>query len=114
MLIKSERKINPLFPFFFSSLTNLHRKDSSTYDVYKNSVDDLLDLHMAGFNVCLLVLGESESGKTYTVQGESTHNAGLVPLILDYLFSKLAGGEYSLDTCTCRYDFIYLSYRGIQ
>ena len=84
---------------FFSSLTNLHRKDSSTYDVYKNSVDDLLDLHMAGFNVCLLVLGESESGKTYTVQGESTHNAGLVPLILDYLFSKLAGGEYSVDTC---------------
>lgn len=60
-------------------------------------MDDLLDLHMAGFNVCLLVLGESESGKTYTVQGESTHNAGLVPLILDYLFSKLAGGEYSVD-----------------
>ncbi|XP_078318068.1 coiled-coil domain-containing protein 78-like isoform X1 [Crassostrea virginica] len=82
----------------FVNLTNLHRKDSSTYDVYKNSVDDLLDLHMAGFNVCLLVLGESESGKTYTVQGESTHNAGLVPLILDYLFSKLAGEQYMKDT----------------
>lgn len=79
-------------------MTNLHRKDSGTYDVYKNSVDDLLDLHMAGFNVCLLVMGESESGKTYTIQGENTHNAGLVPLILDYLFTKLAGGLYHTKT----------------
>lgn len=88
-------------------MTNLHRKDSGTYDVYKNSVDDLLDLHMAGFNVCLLVMGESESGKTYTIQGESTHNAGLVPLILDYLFTKLAGGLYHTKTVQ---DFKLLAY----
>ncbi|XP_048758044.1 coiled-coil domain-containing protein 78-like isoform X3 [Ostrea edulis] len=82
----------------FVNLTNLHRKDATNYDIYKQSVDDLSDLHMAGFNVCLLVMGESESGKTFTIQGESTHKAGLVPLILDYLFSKLTGDQYMTDT----------------
>ncbi|XP_062568763.1 coiled-coil domain-containing protein 78-like [Saccostrea cucullata] len=82
----------------FLNLANLHRKDATNYDVYKHSVDDLLDLHMAGFNVCLLVMGESESGKTFSIQGESTQKAGLVPLILDYLFSKLTGEQYMTDT----------------
>jgi hypothetical protein len=66
---------------------------------------------MAGFNVCLLVMGESESGKTFTIQGESTHKAGVVPLILDYLFSKLTGGLwfYSVKSYVIIISKVYIS-----
>lgn len=52
---------------FVFRLINLYRKDFGIYDVYKNFVDDLLDLYMVGFNVCLFVMGESESGKIYII-----------------------------------------------
>jgi len=80
--------------FFLCSFSTLHRKDAGNYDVFKHSVEPLLDLYMAGFNVCLLIMGESEAGKTFTMAGETANKAGVVPMILDYLFTRLTEGSY--------------------
>ncbi|KAK3092086.1 hypothetical protein FSP39_025060 [Pinctada imbricata] len=82
----------------FLNLSTLYRKDSNNYDVFKGSVENLLDLYMAGFNVCLMVMGESESGKSYTIAGESANKSGIVPMIFDYLFTKLTEDQYMMDT----------------
>ncbi|KAL3867861.1 hypothetical protein ACJMK2_040707 [Sinanodonta woodiana] len=87
---------NPRGPYL--NFLQLYRKDASNLDIYRNHVENLLDLYIAGFNVCLLVMGESGSGKTYTIAGEGTAKNGLVPMIFDALFSKLAGERYMQDT----------------
>ena len=63
-------------------------------------METLLDLHLAGYNVCLLVGGESGSGKTYNVAGESSNRAGLVQMVLDHLFAKLSEGEHICGNVT--------------
>ncbi|KAJ8306101.1 hypothetical protein KUTeg_016646 [Tegillarca granosa] len=82
----------------FLNFTTLHRKDASNYDVFKHSMENLLELYLAGFNVCLFVMGESEAGKTYTIAGESTNKSGIVPMVFDYLFTKLNEERYMSDT----------------
>ncbi|XP_053394092.1 coiled-coil domain-containing protein 78-like isoform X2 [Mercenaria mercenaria] len=76
----------------------LHRQDASNLDLFRSSVDELLDFFLAGFNVCLMVMGESGSGKTYTLAGEGTSRAGIVPMIFDTLFTRLQGERYMADS----------------
>ncbi|XP_033737575.1 coiled-coil domain-containing protein 78-like isoform X1 [Pecten maximus] len=82
----------------FLNFSYLHHKDAGNYDVFKHSVENLLDLYLAGFNVCLLVMGESESGKSFTVAGETANKAGIAPMVFDYLFSRLAEEKFMADT----------------
>lgn len=78
----------------FFSFATLHRKDTDNYGIFKNTIEDsLLHMHMSRFNVCLLVIGETESGKSYTLTGEGSSKTGIVPMVLDYLFSKLQDGK---------------------
>lgn len=49
---------------------------------------------MAGFNVCLFVMGETESGKSYTMTGEGSSKTGVIPMIIDYLFTRLQDGKF--------------------
>ena len=78
------------------SFKALHRQDASNLDLFRTCVDDLLDYYLAGFNCCLIVMGESGSGKTHTLAGEGTSKAGLVPTILDAVFARLHAGLYPI------------------
>ncbi|XP_048255724.1 coiled-coil domain-containing protein 78-like isoform X2 [Haliotis rufescens] len=86
----------------FFHFQNLFRRESTTYDIFRNSVELLLEMLMSGFNVCLLVTGESGSGKSYTMAGESSARAGLVQMVFDYLFAKLMEDTFKSDTKTKR------------
>ena len=85
-----------VFAFVYSFKT-LHRQDATNQDIFQSSVDDLVDFYLAGFNVCLFVMGESESGKTYTLAGEGTSKGGIVPMVFDALFGRLQGGNKDTD-----------------
>ena len=61
--------------------------------MFRESAEFLVDMFMSGINVCLLITGESGSGKSYTMGGESVVRAGIVNMIFDYLFAKLLEGE---------------------
>lgn len=83
----------------YINFSTLHRKDVDNYGIFKNSIEEsLLNLHMAGFNVCLLVMGETESGKSYTITGEGSSKTGIVTMIIDYLFTRLQDDQYMMDT----------------
>ena len=48
---------------------------------------------MGGFNTCLIVTGQSGSGKSYTVAGEGNSNTGMVQMILENLFARVGDGK---------------------
>ena len=74
--------------------TDLHKQDASNYDIFKKSVEPLVDLCIAGFNTCLVITGESGSGKAYAAAGESSSKSGIVPIIIEHLFAKIGDGKH--------------------
>jgi len=72
-----------------------HRPTASNSDVYHDSLESLLQLYLAGYNVCLFVIGEPSSGKTYTIAGDG-RTGGLIPLALHQLFTCLEGNLLGL------------------
>ncbi|XP_070563966.1 coiled-coil domain-containing protein 78-like isoform X2 [Ptychodera flava] len=71
----------------------IFKQDSSNFDVYRKSVEPMLNIFLTGYNCSILSVGESYSGKSYTLTGESTNKAGIVPIFLDALFNKLDDGR---------------------
>ncbi|XP_073259569.1 coiled-coil domain-containing protein 78-like [Porites lutea] len=67
----------------------VHKSESLTYDIFRDAFSSLVDLLVSGYNVCVLVFGETGSGKSYSVAGEKTSKAGLVPLIINAVFTRI-------------------------
>ncbi|XP_025111599.1 coiled-coil domain-containing protein 78-like isoform X2 [Pomacea canaliculata] len=78
-------------PYF--EFHTLHTQKASTYDVFRLSVEPLLELFLTGYNACLLIAGEKGSGKTYTLAGDNSHT-GLIQMALDHIFQKLSDESY--------------------
>lgn len=72
--------------FTFSSV---YTGASLTHDLYKDSFLPLVDLLLAGYNVCVIAFGETGSGKSYSLAGEKTAKAGVIPLLINSVFAKL-------------------------
>lgn len=78
----------------FLNFKNVYRQDAANLDIFRSTVDDLIDYFLAGFNVSLIVMGESGSGKTFTLAGEGTSRAGIVPMVFDTIFTRLQGERF--------------------
>ena len=72
--------------------SGFHRQESSNYDVYRSTVEPLLELFVSGFNTSLIVTGESGSGKSFAVSGENVQKSGIIHLLLDGLFQRIEKG----------------------
>ncbi|GFO36651.1 coiled-coil domain-containing protein 78-like isoform x1 [Plakobranchus ocellatus] len=82
-------------PYF--GFQELHTQRSTTYDVFKRSIQPAVDVFMGGCNACLLIGGESNSGKSFSMAGDGRSKAGLGPMIVDHVFLRLAKDGYSSD-----------------
>uniref|UniRef100_A0A1I8FF44 cAMP-dependent protein kinase type II regulatory subunit n=1 Tax=Macrostomum lignano TaxID=282301 RepID=A0A1I8FF44_9PLAT len=67
---------------------HLYQQGSSNLDVYSRHVEPMVDIFLAGYNVCFMCFGESGSGKSFTLAGDSSMKNGLVPLVLASLFCQ--------------------------
>nr|XP_039262238.1 coiled-coil domain-containing protein 78-like [Styela clava] len=74
----------------------LYHPDSSNQDVFSKAVQPLLDLFIAGFNTCIILYGESGSGKSYTMAGEQNSQPGIVPHAINYIMSELQNKSMGL------------------
>ena len=90
--------------------------------VYQQRVFDdiglqILDNALSGYNVSLLAYGQTSSGKTYSMMGQSDHNsptAGLIPRVCSALFEHIntapatsASGDKLVRKVECSYLEIY-------
>lgn len=67
----------------------LYKPESLTYDIFRDSFSPLVDLLIAGYNVCVLVFGETGSGKSFSLAGEKNAKAGIIPLTIDAVFTRM-------------------------
>ncbi|XP_048584307.1 coiled-coil domain-containing protein 78 isoform X2 [Nematostella vectensis] len=68
---------------------SVYSQKSLTYDVYKDCCEPLVELLCAGYNTSLLLLGETGSGKSFSLAGDKTAKAGLIPLLINGVFMKV-------------------------
>ena len=97
IFLLDELKIIIGFPF--CSFQELHTQKSTTYDVFKRSILPAVDIFMGGCNACVLIGGESGSGKSFSMAGDGRSKAGLAPMIMDHVFLRLAKGK---EICKCK------------
>ena len=79
--------------------------------IYRHAVTGIVEEVLEGFNCCIFAYGQTGTGKTYTMQGETDSrpdssqcmpdDAGVIPRAVDHIFRALeaAGAEYSIK-CT--------------
>ncbi|KAM3723064.1 Centromere-associated protein [Dirofilaria immitis] len=70
----------------------VYREVDRTEDVYDNSVKDVVESAMAGYNGTLFAYGQTASGKTYTMFG-TDNMEGIVQMALDTIFAKILEGN---------------------
>ncbi|KAI9825819.1 MAG: kinesin motor protein cin8 [Thelocarpon impressellum] len=76
--------------------------------IYDDVVKPMLDEVLAGFNCTIFAYGQTGTGKTYTMSGDMSDtlglvsdSAGIIPRVLDSLFTKLeADGAESSVKCS--------------
>lgn len=78
---------------WFFRFDYIHRQEDSNVDVFSRQVEPLLDAFVAGYNACFMCFGESDSGKSYTMVGDSSHRHGIIPLSIASLFNKIESGN---------------------
>lgn len=79
----------------------LHKPVATNNAVYHSSIDSLVQMFTAGYNVSLVVTGYKGSGKSYTIAG-NMDDLGVVPVALQQIFGKI--GQY--DMCASAYDCV--------
>jgi len=57
-----------------------------TVNIYHESVQPLIKKFLSGYNVCILVFGESGSGKSYTLAGTVSERNAFFPLAVNDIF----------------------------
>ena len=68
---------------------SVYKPESLTHDIFRDAFSPLVELFIAGYNVCVLVFGETGSGKSYSLAGEKNSKAGLIPLIINSVFTRI-------------------------
>ncbi|CAE1307878.1 CENPE [Acanthosepion pharaonis] len=62
--------------------------EESTYDIYEETVKDIVLAGIDGFNGTIFAYGQTSSGKTYTMSG-TKNQMGIIPLAIQSIFTKI-------------------------
>ena len=71
----------------------MHKHEAGVCEIFNKSIEPLLDLSITGFNTCLMVAGESDSGLKELLLGEEVVRNGLLPILFATLFGKIGDGN---------------------
>ncbi|XP_072416067.1 coiled-coil domain-containing protein 78 [Chiloscyllium punctatum] len=61
-------------------------QNAPTQAIFTRTVQPLLSVFTEGMNACVVVFGETNSGKSYTLVGEENDRLAIIPLTIDYIF----------------------------
>lgn len=89
----------------FKKKDNIFDETSDTKTVFNKAVKPIIDATLKGINGTVFAYGQTSSGKTYTMMG-NTDNPGIIPLAIDEIFS-------GIDSVTDRDFLVRCSYLEI-
>ncbi|RDD39742.1 Chromosome-associated kinesin KIF4 [Trichoplax sp. H2] len=73
------------------TFSRIYDADSQPYHIYRDAISPLLEDFIAGYNVCILLFGETGSGKSHAFAGNHHGDSvGLFQLIIDELYQEIA------------------------
>ena len=102
-------KENPQSSFSFDSKTITNTKTNEVFtfdyviaptqtnkDIFENLIKQNLTSLLKGINISIFAYGQTSTGKTYTMKGESKSNEGLIPLCIREIFNSLNSSESNI------------------
>ncbi|KAJ7204506.1 kinesin-like protein [Mycena pura] len=87
--VNNPRDPSQVFRFPF---TNAYGADATQEAIFEADVRPLIDVACSGVTVTIFAYGVTSSGKTYTMQGTSTH-PGVIPRVVEALFDKTSSSS---------------------
>ncbi|KAF2344851.1 Kinesin motor domain [Trinorchestia longiramus] len=76
------------------SFSHVYGSSTSQLELYKHTTKNMMSKFISGQNCLLFTYGATNSGKTYTVQGGSGSEQGLLPRMLASLFRSIGDVLY--------------------
>ena len=102
-------KDNPQSSFSFDSKTITNTKTNEVFtfdyvispsqtnkDIFEKLIKQNLTSLLKGINISIFAYGQTSTGKTYTMKGESKINEGLIPLSIKEIFNTLNSSESNI------------------
>ena len=102
-------KENPQSSFSFDSKTITNTKTNEVFtfdyviaptqtnkDIFENLIKQNLTSFLKGINISIFAYGQTSTGKTYTMKGDSKSNEGLIPLCIREIFNSLNSPESNI------------------
>lgn len=102
-------KNNPQSSFSFDSKTITNTKTNEVFtfdyvisptqtnkDIFEKLIKQNLTSLLKGINISIFAYGQTSTGKTFTMKGESKSNEGLIPLCIREIFNSLNSSESNI------------------
>ena len=102
-------KDNPQSSFSFDTKTITNTKTNEVFtfdsvispeqtnkDIFENLIKQNLTSLLKGINISIFAYGQTSTGKTFTMKGESKSNEGLIPLCIKEIFNSLNSPESNI------------------
>ena len=102
-------KDNPQSSFSFDSKTITNTKTNEVFtfdyvisptqtnkDIFEKLIKQNLTSLLKGINISIFAYGQTSTGKTFTMKGESKSNEGLIPLCIREIFNSLNSSESNI------------------
>ena len=102
-------KDNPQSSFSFDSKTITNTKTNEVFtfdyvispsqtnkDIFEKLIKQNLTSLLKGINISIFAYGQTSTGKTFTMKGESKTNEGLIPLSIKEIFNTLNSSESNI------------------
>ena len=95
------------FSFDLKTITNTKTNEVFTFDsviapnqtnkdIFENLIKQNLTSLLKGINISIFAYGQTSTGKTYTMKGDSKLNEGLIPLSIREIFNSLNSSESNI------------------
>ncbi|KAF7316051.1 Kinesin-like protein [Mycena indigotica] len=101
--VNNPRDTSQIFRFPF---TSAYDADATQEDIFSSDVRPLVDVALSGVTVTIFAYGVTSSGKTYTMQGNSSE-PGVIPRVVQTLFDKSTTTEVAVSYIEIYKDDVY-------
>ena len=103
----TKEKTQSSFSFDSKTITNTKSNEVFTFDyiisptqtnkdIFENLIKQNLTSLLKGINISIFAYGQTSTGKTFTMKGESKSNEGLIPLSIREIFNSLNSSESNI------------------
>ena len=82
-----------LFLIIMYRFQEIYGQQTTNAEIYKTLLAPLVSRFVEGFNVCLFVIGETNSGRSFSLVGDGA-KPGLLQIAMEDVFNHIAPSQF--------------------